>query len=69
MNDSTFYCIVNNRQHYYLGYYKNNSSSGYLYPAVSRLLSDALKLTFKEEAESIVHALGKKMWRIKQIVL
>ena len=65
MNDSIFFCIVNRNEHYYLGYFKTDTN-GYRVPATSAFLSEALKLTFKEEAQKISEALGRKSWSVKQ---
>ena len=67
MNDSTFFCIMNNHEHYYLGFYKSDSN-GYFVPAVSPNLSDGLKLTFEQEAHKIIKALGDK-WKIKRVTI
>ncbi len=69
MNDSTFFCIVNNHSYYYLGFYKTSNDTGYPTPAISPSLSDALKLTFEQEAERIVNALGKTQWQVKECEL
>ena len=66
-----FYCIVksqNKSKIYYKGYYKPlfNFGSGKLYPAATKNISEALKLTFEEEAQYIADALGQG-WKVKEI--
>ncbi len=66
MNDSQFFCIINNNAHnYYLGFFKRNYL-GFLVPATSPNLSDALKVPFKEEATKIIKALSDSKWVIQE---
>ncbi len=66
MNDSKFYCIVDHRSRYYLGFFKGDCN-GYLLPATSTCISEALKFIFAEEARTIAKALCDKRWRVKQV--
>jgi len=68
MNDSSFFCIINTHEHYYLGFFKNDTN-GYRVPAISPNLSDALKLTFEEEAQKIIKALGSNIWKVKKVTI
>ena len=51
-----------------MGFYKSDTNNGYSIPAVSPNISDALKLTFEEEARRIVKALGK-LWKVKKVAI
>ena len=62
-----FFCIVKtvkNTTMFYKGYFQGLQGN-ISYPAHSVNLSEAVKLTFKEEAEPIANALGSP-WEIRE---
>ena len=66
--DNIFFCISRNEKQgieYYAGYYKRKSDSTMHYPAVTQNLSEALKLTFRDEATRIIKALGRG-WKVAE---